>query len=120
MKKRKPGEYEQFERTLDPHRAEEQRAAARETTARLRDRGVDISEHEAPEDLAFLLEAVERFETEVESQGGDLMMDDLRSSEPDDPRYVLPARAPHERLRDYAERIDAAAARLRHHPPRPD
>ncbi|HUL49522.1 MAG TPA: hypothetical protein VLT79_05845 [Gemmatimonadales bacterium] len=120
MKKRKPSDYERFERTLDPHRAEEQRAAARETTARLRERGVNVSEDEAPEDLAFLLEAVERFETEVESHGGDLMMDDLKSSRPDDPHFVLPARAAREQLRSYAERIDAAATRLRHHPPKPE
>ena len=48
------------------------------------------------------------------------MMDDLKSSRPDDPHFVLPARAAREQLRSYAERIDAAATRLRHHPPKPE
>lgn len=118
--KREPSDYERQERSLDPHRAEEQRAAARETVARLRDRGIQVSAAEAPEDLAALLEAVERFETEVESHGGDLMMDDLKSSEPDDPHFVLPARGAGESVRAYVARIDTAATALKRHPRSPD
>src|SRR5213592_4831410 len=75
--------YEDFERTLDPHRADEQAAVAAEVAARLRDRGVTVTGAERPEDLADLLSAVERFEAAVEGHGGDLMVDDLRSPEPD-------------------------------------
>ena len=71
---------------------------------------------ERPEDLADLLVAVERFERAVEARGGDLMVDDLKSSQPDDPHFVLPARMPDQPVRDYIARIDAAAESVRHHP----
>ena len=73
-----------------------------------------------PDELANLLDAVERFEHEVEAHGGDLMVDDLRSSRPDDPHYVVPRRAHGEVIRAYIGRIDDATASLRRHPPRPD
>jgi hypothetical protein len=117
--KGKPGDDERRERSLEPDRDEAQRAAAREIAGRLRDRGMDVSGNEPPEDLALLLEAVERFEAEVEVHGGDLMMDDLKSSEPDDPHFVLPRRHGGESIRSYVGRIDAATAQLHHHPPRP-
>src|SRR2546422_5681101 len=84
--------YEDFERSLDPHRADEQAAVAAEVAARLRDRGVTVTGAERPEDLADLLSAVERFEAAVEGHGGDLMVDDLRSPEPDDAHFVVPRR----------------------------
>lgn len=113
-------DYEELERTLDPHRAEQQRAAAAEAIARLRDRGVAVSSGEHPDDLANLLSAVELFEAAVEAHGGDLMMDDLKGSRPDDQHFVLPRRAHGEAIRAYIGRIDEATARLRRHPPRPD
>jgi hypothetical protein len=100
-------------------RTEAQRTAARETVARLRDRGIEVSDAESLEDLALLLEAVERFEAQVEAHGGDLMMDDLKSSKPDDPHFVLPHRNAGEAIRSYVQRIDAATAQLRRHHPRP-
>jgi len=48
------------------------------------------------------------------------MVDDLRSSQPDDPHYVVPRRALGEGTRAYIARIDAATAGLRRHPRRPD
>jgi hypothetical protein len=63
---------------------------------------------------------VERFEAAVEAHGGDLMVDDLRSVEPDDPHFVLPRRAAGEGIRAYMGRIDDATARLQRHPRRPD
>jgi hypothetical protein len=92
------------------------RAVAAEVADRLRRRGIPLSGHERPEDLADLLAAVERFEKAVEARGGDLMVDDLNSSQPDDPHFVLPARMPDEPVRDYVARIDAAATSVRHHP----
>src|SRR5438034_6410137 len=50
--------------------------------------------------LGDLLEAVERFENVVEAHGGDLMVDDLKSSEPDDRHFVLPRRNKGEAIRD--------------------
>ena len=84
---------------------------------RLRRRGIDVSEHEDPEAMADLLEAVERFEALVEARGGDLMVDDLSSDEPDDPHLVLPAREPREPVQEYIDRIEAAAELIRRHPP---
>lgn len=119
--KRNPGDdYEELERSLDPHRADEQRAAAAEVVARLSDRGITVSRGEKPEDLADLLAAVERFEAAVEAHGGDLMVDDLKSSQPDDQHFVLPRRGRGEAIRAYLGRIDEATTRLRRHPPRPD
>src|SRR5881396_2995407 len=112
--------YEDLERSLDPHRAQEQDAAAAEVAARLRQRGIAVTGAERPDDLVDLLSAVERFEAAVEAHGGDLMVDDLRSSQPDDPHYVVPRRALGEGTRAYIARIDAATAGLRRHPRRPD
>ncbi len=91
--------YEDFENTLDPHRAEERAAAAAEVATRLRDRGVAVTGGAA-----------------VEAHGGDLMMDDLKSSQPDDPHFVLPRRTRGEAIRAYIGRIDEATERLRRHP----
>jgi len=94
----------------------ERAAAAAEVSARLRSRGVAVTGGESPEDLVDLLSAVERFEAAVEAHGGDLMVDDLKSSRPDDSHFVVPRRAPGEVVRAYIGRIDAATAGLRRHP----
>jgi len=98
---------------------EERTAAAAEVTARLRGRGITVTGAEHAEDLVNLLSAVERFELMVEAHGGDLMVDDLKSSRPDDQHFVVPRRAHGEAMRTYIARIDEAAARLRRHPRRP-
>jgi broad specificity phosphatase PhoE len=116
MKSDSEDRYEELEGSLDPRRSEDQRAAAEEAVARLRARGMNVASTEAPEDLADLLTAVERFEAAVEAHGGDLMVDDLKSSEPDDPHFVLPRRGRGESVRVYIGRIDAAIDHLRRHP----
>jgi hypothetical protein len=103
----------------DEERAE-RAAAAAEVTARLRSRGIAVTGGERSDDLADLLSAVERFEAAVEAHGGDLMVDDLKSSRPDDRHFVVPQRAARETLRAYIARIDAATAGLRRHPPQRD
>jgi hypothetical protein len=113
-------DYEELEGALDPHRADERRGAVQETIARLRTRGISVGSDENADHLVGLLEAVERFEAAVERHGGDLMVDDLKSSEPDDRHYVVPQRRPGETVPDYALRIDEATAHLRRHPRRPD
>jgi len=95
-------------------------AAAAEVTARLRARGIDVTGAESAEDLVNLLTAVERFEAAVEAHGGDLMVDDLKSAKPDDRHFVVPRRARGEAARAYIARIDAAAGKLRRHPPKRD
>src|SRR5262245_9558942 len=98
---------DELDLTLNPHRLEERTAAALETADRLHRRGIHVSAREKPEDLADLLTAVEQFEESVEARGGDLMVDDLNSSEPDDPRFVVPQRESGESLRKYTARIEA-------------
>ncbi len=100
--------------------AEERAAAVAEVAARLRNRGIAVTGAEGPADLADLLSAVERFETAVEAHGGDLMVDDLKSVQPDDSHFVVPRRGHGEAVRAYIGRIDEATARLRRHPRQPD
>src|SRR5260370_14241736 len=109
--------YEDFENALDPHRGEERAAAAAEVAPRLRGRGVAVTGGEKPEELVDLLSAVERFEAAVEGHGGDLMVDDLKSSQPDDSHFVLPRRVRRDGVPAYIGRIDAATVYLRKHPP---
>jgi hypothetical protein len=111
--------HEDFELSLDPARAAERRSAAVEVVARLRGRGIVVSTTEDSEDLVNLLSAVERFESAVKAHGGDLMVDDLNGSQPDDRHFVVPRRAEAESVREYIGRIDEATANLRHHPRRP-
>ena len=99
---------------------EPRQAAVTEVTARLRGRGIAVTGVEDPEDLVDLLSAVERFEAAVEAHGGDLMVDDLKSSKPDDRHFVVPRRAHGEAVRAYIGRIDQATVQLRRHPSRPD
>src|SRR5256884_947913 len=75
--------------------AEERAAAVAEVAARLRSRGIALTGAEDPGDLADLLSAVERFEAAVEAHGGDLMVDDLKSSRPDDRHFVVPRSEEH-------------------------
>src|SRR5712664_4065525 len=101
-------------------RTGDQERAAAEVADRLRRRGIAVTGAERSDDLADLLSAVERFEAAVESHGGDLMVDDLKRSRPDDRHFVVPRRAPGEAVRAYIGRIDEATAQLRRHPPQPD
>ena len=107
--------YEEQQRALDPHRRDEQRRAREEAEDRLRDRGIQVHPRDRDEDLADLLDSVERFEVVVESHGGDLLVDRIGSSEPDDPAFVLPVRTLDESVTDYRLRVEAATDRLRHH-----
>lgn len=96
----------------DEERAIRQEAIL-EARARLLRRGVELDGDETPEGLVDLLSAVERFEQAVEAHGGDLMVDDLKSSRPDDPRFVLPRRGSRETVQAYTERIVQHTAELR-------
>lgn len=96
------------------------REVAAEVAERLRKRGIAVTDNERPEDVGDLLTAVERFEAAVKAHGGDLMVDDLNSSQPDDPHFVLPRREPDEAIASYVARIDTATSGLRGHAPQPD
>ena len=93
----------------------ERRHVAAEVADRLRHRGIALTGTEKPDELADLLSAVERFESAVEAHGGDLMVDDLKSAQPDDRHFVLPRRESGEAVRAYIVRIDTATSALRKH-----
>lgn len=106
---------QEIEELLDPHGDEIRLAADQEVTARLRGRGLTVPDGERSIDLADLMTAVERFEAVVETLGGDLMVEDVGGSQPDDPHFVLPQRLPAETTRSHIRRIEAAAEALRIH-----
>lgn len=105
--------YEQEQRDLNPNRVDEERHARQETEYRLNERGIRVTPADPDEDVADLLEAIERFEAAVEARGGDLFVDRIGSSEPEDSAFVPPERQPGESVGDYRRRIEAAAHQLR-------
>lgn len=113
---RAPAEARQ--QALNPHRDEDRAHAAEMAYAQLRQRSVNVSGDEPAEELAQLLEAVERFEIAVSSVGGDRMTNAPDSADPDDRALVLPPRNDGEDAGAYAERVSVAAARIMQGAPR--
>lgn len=105
--------YEREQRDLNPNRVEEERHARQEAEFRLGERGIRVDQTDNDEAVADLLDAVERFEAAVEAKGGDLFVNRIGASEPEDSAYVPPERREGESAEDYRRRIDAAAAELR-------
>ncbi|MGQ0642024.1 MAG: hypothetical protein ACT4P6_14835 [Gemmatimonadaceae bacterium] len=105
--------FEEHERTLEPHRVEEQRNARQEAEDRLRDRNIPIYATDSDDEVADFLDAIERFESAVEALGGDLMVNRIGASEPQDPDFVPPVRGRDERAEEYRARILAATSELR-------
>ncbi len=84
---------------------------AANVTRRLHSKGVRVLDSDSAEDLANILEGVEGFEEAVRVSGGDLMMDEPppgKPAQPDDPRFVLPARGEDEAAARYVERLATA------------
>ena len=100
------------EQALNPHRDEDRAHAADMAYAQLRQRGVHVSGDEPAEELAQLVEAVERFELAVSAVGGDRMTNAPDSTDPDDRRLVLPERNDGEGAGAYAERVSVEAGRI--------
>lgn len=100
------------QRILDPHRQEEQRKAREESEARLTGRGIEVRPDDSYDDVADLQDTVERFEAEVQRQGGDLMVNHLGSSQPEDPAFVPPARDAGESIGAYLRRLEDAIRAL--------
>jgi hypothetical protein len=89
---------------------------AAELASRLQDRGVTVRDDDSADAVFALEEAIERFEAEVQSHGGDLMVDEPprgHAGRPDDPRYVLPLRHADESTDRYVERIARATDKVR-------
>lgn len=103
---------EAAERLLDPHRLEEQRKAREESEIRLAHRGIEVRPDDAYDDVAELQDRVERFEQEVQRLGGDLMVNHLGSSRPEDPAFVPPRREPREGIPAYLGRLEDAISVL--------
>jgi hypothetical protein len=97
---------------LNPHRSEEQLRTRERVADLLARRGVLLFGDETGDELADLWSAVERFESLVEARGGDTMTNAPDSSEPDNPRFVLPERRAREAAGDYTRRILEAATEL--------
>jgi hypothetical protein len=103
---------EAAQRILDPHRQEEQVKAREESEARLASRGIEVRPDDDYDDVAELQDTVERFEMEVQRQGGDLMVNDRGSSRPEDPAFVPPRRDAGESIPAYLRRLEDAIAAL--------
>jgi hypothetical protein len=95
---------------------------SQEMAGRLRARGIAVYDSDSPEEVLRLTEAVEHFERAVQSRGGDLMVDEpptQGTSEPDDPRFLLPTRAADEAVGAYIRRLRNVTADVRRQPPQP-
>jgi hypothetical protein len=105
--------YEREQRDLNPNRVEEERHARQEAEYRLSERGIKVEPTDSDEEVADLLDAIERFEAGVEAKGGDLFVNRIGSPEPEDPGFVPPQRREGESATDYRRRIDAGTDALR-------
>ncbi len=97
---------------LNPHRHEDEQRNAEIVAATLSARGARVDSSENSEQLVQLLEAVERFENAVSALGGDRMVDDPDTPQPDDPAFVLPRRRDDESVGAYTTRVERAAQEL--------
>jgi len=89
---------------------------ARDIAGRLYQRGVDVRDDDSDADITDIEEEVERFESLVQSHGGDLMVDEPprgQKGRPDDARFRLPLRHADESAKAYVERLSQASANLR-------
>jgi hypothetical protein len=83
-----------------------------EVAGQLATRDVSVRADDEPEALVRVLEAVEAFERAVVDAGGDLMNNQLRSNDPDNPAFVLPRRAEDEAAAAYERRVREATTRI--------
>ena len=105
----------------EPTESEDVQRVSEEVTNRLEQLGIWISGNEKPEQLAGMLEAVERFELAVGTRGGDLMVDEGpggQTNEPDDVHFALPQRHADESVDRYLDRIEQARQAVLEHPPK--
>jgi hypothetical protein len=102
----------ELDAALNPRREEDQARAREHNLDVLGQRGVLLLGDETDDELADLWSAVDRFESVVESRGGDTFTNAPDSSEPDNPAFVLPERRARESVSEYVARIVEAADRL--------
>lgn len=97
----------------DSIRAQERAALRDEMVARLHQKGLLTDGRDATDaELADLLSAIDQFESTVVNQGGDLFVDSLDSSQPDNPRFVLPHMHDDESISAYTRRVQEKMQQL--------
>ena len=79
---------------------------------RLLERGIELAGSESSPLVVRLLTAGEDFERAVERRGGDTFINTRRSSQPENPEWVVPARAADESLDAYIRRIEDVTERI--------
>jgi hypothetical protein len=97
----------------DSIRREERASLHTELLARLEQKGVQLSATGSDAEVADLLSAIDNFESAVEQNGGDTMVDSPDSSEPERPEWVIPQPRDDESVAAYATRVNSAAEHLR-------
>jgi hypothetical protein len=102
----------ELDAAINPQQDEDRARAREHNLDVLGQRGVLLFGDETDGELADLWSAVDRFESVVESRGGDTFTNAPDSSEPDNPAFVLPERAVREPVRAYVQRINEAAEQL--------
>ena len=107
-----PSPFEQRQTELNPHRNADRERASEVAYSQLRQRGVDVDGSEDSDELANLLSAVERFENVVIALGGDRMVNEPDTDEPENERFVRPQRNADEAIGAYTRRLLAAADEL--------
>ena len=104
--------FESKQEDLDPHRREERVAAAEELAGRIRTKGIHVRGNESVAELDDMFTAIDDFESAVMALGGDLMSNSPQSTDPQNPKFVVPQRKAGEAARDYISRVKKARAEL--------
>jgi hypothetical protein len=103
----------------DADRSRDIDRVSRELRDRLEALGIRLDGRESADELVRLEDAVEEFESAVQSRGGDLMVDEGvrgKATEPDDRHFALPLRREHETVSEFLERLARATDAVRRHP----
>lgn len=121
--KQDPDRFEERQKALDPHRRETLESVEAQLEAKLAARGVMLNGDETSDEVADILDAVERFERAVQARGGDLMVDQKpggRPKLPDDRHFEVPERRADEPVDAYLDRLREATRVVLAHPDRAD
>ncbi|MDB4906080.1 MAG: hypothetical protein JWO05_864 [Gemmatimonadetes bacterium] len=101
-----------LEDDVHPAREPERERVRDDLDARLAERGVTTDGTESDDMLATLMDEVEQFESAVARLGGDSFVNTPDSSQPENARFVIPARLADERVEGYVARIREATEAL--------
>lgn len=96
----------------NPLRTDERERVRDELEGRLEANGIRVTGSESDDQIVALSNAFELFDAARERAGADSMTNTFDSSQPDDPRFVVPQRRDDESTDQYIARIQAASRRL--------